>query len=223
MSWPTERTYRTIGGVPLRYVRSSPDLTTFYVRSTAAFEDKLDNFSYDLVKLTPRSYGSIQYFGTAGAYVNKPKYHGLGRAFDLDMVRWRYRTCGPILGHHTYPIALVRRRYIGVDAICRRWFKYVLDGWYDSAHRDHIHVDDGGGLLLFRKYYRSDTVFVQAAANLMMGAGLVIDGIYGPRTDAAFTAMKNRLGVPHRVSSNSTIYRVFLWRLAYRALRNDLL
>jgi hypothetical protein len=223
MSWPTERAYPTIGGVPLRYVRTAPDLTTYYARSTAAFEDKLDNFSRDLARIAPNSYGRLKYFATAGAYVNKPKYHGLGRAFDLDMVRWRRVTCGPILRHHTYPIRIVRRRYIGVDAIARRWFKFVLDGWYNAAHRDHMHLDDGGGALMFNPDYRSDTVFIQAAANLMIGAGLEIDGIYGPKTDAAFTRMKNRLGIPHRVSSSPTIYRQFLWRLAFRALRNDTL
>jgi len=221
MATPTERAYPTIGGVPLRYVRSNPDLTSYYARSTARFERKLDNFSRDLAKTAPGSYGRLQYIGTAGAYVNKPKYHGLGRAFDLDVVRWRNVTCGPILGHHSYRYRVVRRRYIGVDALARRWFKYVLDGWYNSAHRDHIHLDDGGGALVFNVNYRSDTVFIQAAANTMIGANLVVDGLYGPKTRAAFARMKNRLGIPHRVSNDAAAYRRFLWRLAYRALRNQ--
>lgn len=221
MAPPAERAYPTIGGVPLRYLRSSPQLTSYYARSTSAFENKLDDFSRDLAKIAPKSYGRLQYFGTAGAFVNKPKYHGLGRAFDLDLVRWRHVTCGPILGHHTYRYRIVQRRYIGVDALSRRRFKYVLDGWYNAAHRDHIHFDDGGGALVFNVHYRSDTVFIQAAANLMMGADLVIDGIYGPRTRVAFEGMKNRLGIPHRVSTDAAAYRRFLWRLAHRALRNQ--
>jgi hypothetical protein len=32
--------------------------------------------------------------------------------------------------------------------------------------------------------------------------------------------MKERLRIPHRVSSDATAYRQFLWRLAYRALRD---
>jgi hypothetical protein len=216
----TERAYPTIGGVPLRYIRTSPDISNYRARSTSAFEDKLDNFSRDVARVAPRSYGRLRYFGTAGAYVNKPKYHGLGRAFDLDLVRWSRVTCGPILGHHTHRRRAIRRRYIGVDALARRWFKYVLDGWYNTAHRDHMHLDDGGGALVFNHSYRSDTVFIQAAANVMIDAHLVIDGLYGPKTNKAFRVMKNRLDIPHRVSIDAATYRQFLWRLAYRALRD---
>jgi hypothetical protein len=216
----TERAYPTIGGVPLRYVRTSPDIMAYRARSTSRFEKKLDNFSRDVARVAPRSYGTLQYFGTAGAYVSKPKYHGLGRAFDLDVVRWSRATCGPILGHHRHERRAVRRRYIGVDALARRRFKYVLDGWYNAAHRDHMHLDDGGGALVFNVGYRSDTVFIQATANVMINADLVIDGLYGPKTNRAFRIMKDRLGIPHRVSSDATAYRQFLWRLAYRALRN---
>lgn len=216
----TERSYRTIGGVPLRYLRSDPVLTTYYARSTSAFEEKLDAFSYDLARAVPRWYGGLVFIGTAGAYVNKPKYHGLGRAFDLDLVRWQHRTCGPIRGHHVARARYRRRRYIAIDALARRHFKYVLDGWYNAAHRDHLHLDDGGGALVFNRHYRSDTVFVQAAANEMSDAGLVVDGIYGPRTSAAFRILKDRLDVPHRVSTDAWAFRRFLWRLARRALRN---
>ena len=216
----TERAYATIGGIPLRYVRTNPDLTTYRARSTSAFEKKLDNFSHDLARTAPRSYGSLRYFATAGAYVNKPKFHGLGRAFDLDMVSWSRTSCQPIRGHHAYRYRVVRRRYIGVDALARRWFKYVLDAWYNAAHRDHMHLDDGGGALVFNTGYRSDVVFIQAAANVMINGGLVIDGLYGPKTDAAFRRMKNRLEIPHRVATDPEAYRRFLWRLAHRALRN---
>jgi hypothetical protein len=47
----------------------------------------------------------------------------------------------------------------------------------------------------------------------------VIDGIYGPKTNDAFAVMKDRLGIPHRASVDATVYRQFLWRLAFRALR----
>lgn len=217
---PTESTYRTIGGVPLRYVRVSPPITTYYARSTRAFEDKLDNFSRDLARAAPPWYGRLIWIATAGVYVNKPTYHGLGRAFDLDIVRWKNAACRPYRGHHASEYRSRRRRYIGVDALTRRWFKYVLDAWYNSAHRDHLHLDDGGGALVFNTGYRSDVVFIQRAANVMIGAGLAIDGIYGPLTDAAFHKMKNRVDVPHRVTVNPRVYRRFLWRLATHALRN---
>lgn len=215
----TERAYRTIGGIELRYLRVSPPLRNVYVRSTAEFEDKLDRFSNNLAFAPPAWYGRLQWIATAGAYVPKPGYHGLGRAFDLDRVQWRRVACRPIEGHHASTMPR-RRRYIAVDALARRWFKYVLDAGYNAAHRDHIHVDDGGGALVFNANYRSDTVFVQRACNVMMGSDLVIDGIYGPLTNAAFRRLKNRLDIPHRVSSSPRTYRRFLWRLAVVAFRN---
>lgn len=216
----TERVYRTIGGVPLRYARSSPPIQPMYARSTREFEHKLDHFSYNLATAAPTWYGSLKYIATAGAYVNKPTYHGRGRAFDLDIVAWRRVACRPLSQHHRNRQLNRRRRYIGVDALARRWFKYVLDGWYNAAHRDHMHLDDGGGALVFNTGYRSDTVFIQKAANMMIGRRLKIDGIYGPNTDRAFHIMKNRVDVPHRVSVSPRIYRRFLWRLAVHALRN---
>lgn len=217
---PTERSYPTIGGVALRYLRSTPPLTSYNARSTRDFEKKLDAFSHNLARIAPASYGGLRFIATAGAYVNKPKYHGLGRAFDLDMVRWDHATSAPILGHHVHGQRVVQRRYLGVDAVARRWFKYVLDGWYNGAHHDHLHLDDGGGALVFNVNYRSDTVFVQAAANLMIGAKLEIDGVYGPRTRKAFHTMKNRLRIPHQVSTDAVLYRRFLYRLAHHALRD---
>lgn len=219
----TERAYPTIGGVPLRYVRMRPAIAPYYGRSTSEFEDKLDAFSHDLAKASPATYGRLIWFATAGIYVNKPKYHGLGRAFDLDIVRWSAAACRPIAGHHASRYRSVRRRYIGVDAFARRWFKFVLDGWYGAAHRDHLHLDDGGGALVFNRRYRSDVVFVQVACNEMMNGALVVDGIYGPKTTAAFARLKNRLGVPHRVSTHPAVYRRFLWRLGHAALRNKTL
>ena len=217
---PTERAYRAIGGVPLRYVRVRPPIRPYYARSTSNFENKLDNFSRDLARAAPGWYGDLRWIATAGAYVNKPGYHGMGRAFDLDIVRWDGTACRPLSWHHQSRSLARRRRYIAVDALARRWFKYVLDAWYNADHRDHIHLDDGGGALIFNRGYRSDTVFIQRTANEMMNANLVIDGLYGPLTDAAFHRMKNKVDVPHRVANNPRIYRRFLWRLAVLAMRN---
>lgn len=216
----TERAYRTIGGVTLRYVRISPAVSPYYARSTRELEEKLDRFSYNLAFAPPAWYGRLRWIGTAGAYVNKPGYHGLGRAFDLDIVQWRHAGCRPLRYHHVSSKLARRRRYIAVDALARRWFKYVLNGFYNAAHRDHLHFDTGGGALVFNPGYRSDTVFIQRAANVMIGANLVIDGIYGPLTDRAFYIMKRRADVPHRVSTSPRAYRRFLWRLAIQAFRN---
>ena len=165
----TERAYRTIGGVPLWYLRGGRASRGVTVYSQRSFEQKLDAFSFELQRLTPRVYGRVLYVATAGAYVNRPGAHGLGRAFDLDVVRWRNRTSAPYWGHHRSPSGADRRRYLAVDALLRRRFKYVLDGWFNTAHTNHIHVDDLGGALVLSKRFRSDTVFVQAVCNNFLG------------------------------------------------------
>jgi hypothetical protein len=79
----------------------------------------------------------------------------------------------------------VRRRYIAVDASCRRYFKYTLDGWYNPDHTNHIHVDLHT-VPVFSKDSISDTGFIQAVCNNFDGAGLEIDGVWGPKTQDAW-------------------------------------
>lgn len=90
----------------------------------------------------------MQYVVTAGAYVNKSGYHGLGRAFDLDIIKWQNAQSAPYYGEHNSSNLALQRRYVGLNACAHRHFRYVLHGWYNSAHGDHIHVDDGGLPLL---------------------------------------------------------------------------
>lgn len=216
----TEREYRKIGGVPLRYVRVSPVITEVSVQSTRELEQKLDRFTESLTTAAPARYGRVRWIATAGAYVPKPGDHGKGRAFDLDVVRWRNAACRPNRGHHASDSLALRRRYVAVDALARRWFKYVLDGEYNASHRDHMHFDTGGGAIVFNSGYRSDVVFIQKAANVMIGARLTIDGEYGPLTNDALRRMKRRTEIDQRVSASPRAYRRFLWRIAVHGLRN---
>ena len=216
----TERAYRTIGGVPLWYLRGGRASRGVTVYSQRSFEQKLDAFSFELQRLTPRVYGRVLYVATAGAYVNRPGAHGLGRAFDLDVVRWRNRTSAPYWGHHRSPSGADRRRYLAVDALLRRRFKYVLDGWFNAAHTNHIHVDDLGGALVLSKRFRSDTVFVQAVCNNFLGTRLLIDGLWGPATERAFGETRRRLRVAGPMVSSSWRWRAWLYRVAVHGLNN---
>ena len=47
----------------------------------------------------------------------------------------------------------------------------MLDGYYDSKHKDHIHVDVSTGVR-FSKNSDSDTKFLQASCNAFAGAPL---------------------------------------------------
>ena len=216
----TERAYRTIGGVPLWYLRGSGVVRNVTVYSQRSFEQKLDAFSFELQRVTPRAYGRVVYIATAGAYVNRPGAHGLGRAFDLDAVRWRYRTSAPYWSHHRSASLADRRRYLAVDALLRRRFKYVLDGWFNAAHSNHIHVDDLGGALVLNKRFRSDTVFVQAVCNNFIGTRLVLDGLWGPATERAFAVTRRRLRVAGPMVSQAWRWRTWLYRVAVHGLHN---
>jgi hypothetical protein len=101
-----------------------------------------------------------------------------------------------IYGHdHASGDKTRRRRYLAVDASCRRYFDSTLDGWYNADHRNHIHMDNHKTPHLDRDS-RSDTVFVQAVCNNFNSAGLAIDGSWGPATQDAFEKINREWGYP---------------------------
>jgi hypothetical protein len=208
----TESSWSTVSGVSLYYVRDGKFRTT--VRSTYHFEDKCDRFIQDVKNFTPH-YGVLREVWTAGAYVNKDGFHGEGRAFDLDGLVFDRAQVMPYQGHHNNSNRTVRRRYTAVNACAHREFRYVLHGWYNFAHRDHIHVDDGGGARLLRKNSRSDVTFIQSAMNDLMDAGLAIDGVYGSSTDRWYRESKVRAGVSGDTSSDVSAWLAWNWQIAY--------
>lgn len=94
MSKPAN-TFQTLGGVPVHYDRRHPGdygtrgaPATFH--ATSEFEAKLDRCFEQLWELSP--FGKAEAITSAGAWVNKPGFHGLGRALDLDGIFWREKT-----------------------------------------------------------------------------------------------------------------------------------
>jgi len=183
---PTEKTFTHIDGVPVYYDRGgSRRLGTF--RSTDSFYRKLVTWKREIEEYSREAgYGSLVHFVSAGAHVSKPGKHGEGEAFDLDEIRWSSgRTCRPIAGDHASSRTSRRKRYLAIDAITRRHFRYTLDGWFDAAHRDHIHFDTST-TVRFAKGTSSDVKFMQAVCNNFAGTRLSIDGGWGPKTQAGF-------------------------------------
>lgn len=214
--------YDNINGVPLQYIRNGYYQSTT-VASTYAFRDKLEDWQSDLQNAAGNraNYGSMTRIVTAGAYVNKPGAHGQGRAFDIDMVRWVNGSSRPYEQYHSSSNRTLRRRYLGLNALCQRHFKWVLNGWYDAAHEDHIHVDDVGGALLLNKSSKSDVTFIQAMCNDVMGSNLVIDGVYGPNTDTEYRKSKDRVDITGDTSSDQGAWRLWCWRTGVPAFRDD--
>lgn len=217
------RTFSKIDGTPVYYWRSNRGNTTLRNwQCTEDFYDRLVVWIRDLRELSADGgFGGVKFLVSAGFYVNKSGQHGAGTAMDLDLVRWNGgRQSSPLDGHHASSDRTLRRRYLAVEATCRRRFRYVLDGWYNAAHRDHIHADFGGLPTVCVKSSSSDTKFVQAMCNNFMGSGLAVDGVWGPKTQSAFTTAKSRLSIEGDPHSNLTAWRNMLARIARHGFSN---
>ncbi len=217
---PTEKAFSTIDGTPVYYWRSTWGNTTprtWYC--TNAFYDSLVVWVRAL-RSASSAYGSLSYLVSAGFYVNKTGQHGAGTAMDLDYLAWSGgAVSSPIQQHHVASQQLARR-YLAVEATTRRYFRYVLDGWYPN-HSDHIHADFGGLPVLCQKASEADTKFVQGLCNNHLGSGLVIDGVWGPLTQSAFNTAMSRLGISGDPHTSSTTWRAFLVASSQRGFANQ--
>jgi hypothetical protein len=188
--------FDAIGTVPLKY--GSPGN---YVRRTVRAEKQFYQQLVDWVqtlRFFSGTYGgrhieSLNWIGHVGAFVCKDGCHGRGRAIDINRIQWNGNATDMFGGDHTASDRTVRRRYIAVDAACRKHFKYTLDGWYNAQHTNHIHIDDHTAPILDRGS-ASDTGFVQAVCNNFNGAGLAVDGSWGPATQAAWRDLNQTWG-----------------------------
>jgi hypothetical protein len=217
----TEARFDQLDGVPLCFWRFSKATAGRRVEqqvfaSTHLFHARLLGWVADL-RVLAASYGGftgMQRIVTAGLFVDKPGQHGLGQAMDLDEVRWTNGAITPFLHEHESPDPTVRRRYLALDAVCRRHFRYVLDGRYNADHADHLHMDFGGGELVCHTDSRSDTVFVQQVLNEFQGSALDVDGVWGERTQRAFLGSKLRLGVVGDPTRSPLDWRQWLYGTA---------
>jgi hypothetical protein len=215
-------TFQKIDGTPVYYWRSSRGNTTARNwQATDAFYTALVAWIRDLRSLSS-SYGSISYIVSAGFYVDKPGQHGAGTAMDLDHVRWSNgNVTSPLDQHHASTNAALRKRYLATEAVCRRRFRYVLDGWYNADHHDHIHSDFGGMPVRVLKDSEADTKFVQGTCNNFRASGLTIDGIWGTKTQTAFNGLKSALGVTGDPHTSTAVWQGMLSKIATKGFANQ--
>lgn len=197
--------FSTLNGTPVYYGLEAPRDRTW--RATEAFRVTAANWMATLKLWSANAgYSGVKDIGSAGFYVAKAGQHGAGTAMDLSIVRWHDgRVSDMFNGHHASSSRTLRRRYLAVEASLRVYFRFVLDGNYDAAHRNHFHADFGG--LPHRRLLtssRADTVFLQAVCNNFTGTALAIDGVWGPRTSGAVGTLKSRLGVVGDLQSNQS-------------------
>ncbi len=221
MAKPTN-SFNTLAGVPVHYAR--PPVAPYGTRgaarrflATAAFERKLDTAFGELWTRCPL--GPAEVIVTAGAWVAKPGYHGLGRGFDLDALFWSGGRRDFITVRYPQDTAF----YLAVEGVLRRHFGTVLQYHYDRAHEDHFHLDDGTPVGWNRRS-RSRVLYLQAALTHLHGAPVEIDGIYGQETARTTQRILRELGLDGSLEQLG-IWKAFLAQSADRgfalALEND--
>ncbi len=138
---------------------------------------------------------------TAGAYVDKPGSHGLGRGFDLDGIDFEG---GPLWSARDRT-----RLTAAIQCVFMRKFGVVLGWTYDERHADHLHIDDTQ-VWGFRDNSRSIVSFTQWVLNFQeLGSDLLkLDGVWGKKTEDIFWLNFGRPTV--RVLPTNAEYKTFL-------------
>lgn len=129
----------------------------------------------------------LDWFGEVGSMAcNRPSAaHNRARGLDLCQIRFTNGERIDMNASHQGDLT-DQRLYLASVASLRRSFGTVLSCWYNDAHRDHLHVDDLTVVHPIRSQNRTDTTLIQAAACLLDGAQLTIDGIWDTATEAAY-------------------------------------
>ncbi|ANM30620.1 hypothetical protein ABI59_15135 [Acidobacteria bacterium Mor1] len=189
-----------VAGAALHYARepiarygSRGEARSFFM--TRPFAAKLTDCFAELWQLCPL--GRAEVVTSAGAFVHKPGYHGLGRAFDIDGIFWEGRDFVTL----DYPAR--PRIYLAIEAVLRRHFGTVLNYLYNSAHQDHLHIDDGTPVDFYPES-ESRVLFVQASLTHLLEEPVQIDGRWGPQTSAAVGRALTAMGSRGRLTSQRT-------------------
>src|SRR4051794_11534522 len=204
---------RSILGVPLFYERGqTPAPAAFSV--APSFIPVLEANVRLLQERAPTSFGSLKRISSAGMYVNKPGAHGMGRACDWDRLVFEHVQISPIAHDHVSPSLAKRQRYWAFAAICRSNSCWVLHGFFNADHADHVHTDDLTGVAF--NDASSTVKLVQAMLNDIFGERpkLGVDGAYGAKTKSAVDRALARLELSGDIRRDVALWRQFLRRSA---------
>ena len=202
--------FTTLNGITVLYDRKPGDYGIRGVArdffATRAIERKLDACFAELEDVCPL--GRPTLILSAGAWVDKPGFHGSGEAFDLDAIHWTDKkfVCGEFLTD--------KRFYLGVDAVLRKHVPTVLNFFYNDAHHDHLHADLGGAMRFTRA--ESEVYFLQAALTHVLDIPVGIDGDWGPNTSAGTERALTELGISGSIEDEA-VWMQLLTAISSRA------
>ena len=219
----SNKTYRnTIAGFDIEYSGSCSGYSGgAYFKNT--FVDDCDSCISNL-NYYSSTYGSltIDWIGHVGTYRSTGcTWHRHYRGWDISRIQWTNGTSLDICnGAHNGNLT-TRRRYLAVDAILRKYFADVYDGYTNSAHATHFHIDDGCGMGPLNTSRSSHTKFIQKVCNDFNGTSLVVDGIWGSNTEAAYQSLLGVLCMKCIDPKTSTgAYQTFLSYIAKHGFKN---
>ena len=211
-----------IWGAPTYY---EPTGTAASFRYNATFYNRLETWLAFWYANTPVSWLTPLRVWSYGCYVNRNdgcvSMHNYGRAFDISRI---YATVNGSLSRVFYArydlwrtltgsaLTTTRKRYWATAASIHYHFKYVLTYAYNSAHWNHIHMDNqvsGGGNSTFSTGSRSQIVHVQAVCTYIWGYATTIDGIWGPQTDGNSRRVLSRIGRSGGLTTSQTNWLEF--------------
>lgn len=181
---------------------SHPNVTTLPFHST--FRELCNGWASFLNGAMVDAVGEkLDWVGSAGTFACVSGQHGSGSAFDLTRINGEGNILIDMNRHwRSGQSQANRKRYLGVIASCRMYFRVVLNGWHDTdgTHDNHIHVDNAGsgGRIALRNSpnNRTDTTIVQVAARLLgINSSIDVDRIWGPVTNQAFQDLRSAFGM----------------------------
>lgn len=194
-------TLTQVADTPLAYEETEREQA---FRFDAGFHEQLNRWFIDWQQhsgLSPtriRTYGAwIDGEGDCGS-----SWHHSGRAFDISGVDG---TDGVLVSCRTdrwsqlspSQRATLQRRYWALAASLHLHFAYVLTHLYDTAHANHIHVDNGVSgpeMSRFNPRSRVQNQAVQAIARYLWDEPCDITGRWDQQTENATASILARLG-----------------------------
>ncbi|HEX6681103.1 MAG TPA: hypothetical protein VF063_10690 [Gaiellaceae bacterium] len=198
-------------GIPLLYQGDAlaPKPTSF--RLMPSFKPVLEATVRQVQERAPAEFGSLDQIVSLGMFTAKPGAHGRAVANDWDRLRFTNLEISPRNHEHNSPSLPKRQRYWAFAAICRSNSAFILHGFYNSDHENHIHQDTFGRLA-FDTGSEANVKLFQAVLNDIFGTTpkLDVDGDFGEKSRGALAKAQQRLGIAGNVTQDVATMQKFL-------------